>query len=40
LHFSATPTAVRRECPTLGQDTADVLKELGWSAERIAEVTS
>jgi crotonobetainyl-CoA:carnitine CoA-transferase CaiB-like acyl-CoA transferase len=40
LHFSATPTAVRRECPTLGQDTADVLKELGWSAGRIAEVTS
>ena len=40
LHFSATPTAVRRECPTLGQDTADVLEELGWSAEQIAEVTS
>jgi crotonobetainyl-CoA:carnitine CoA-transferase CaiB-like acyl-CoA transferase len=38
LHFSATPTAVRRECPTLGEHTVDVLKELGWSPERIAEV--
>jgi crotonobetainyl-CoA:carnitine CoA-transferase CaiB-like acyl-CoA transferase len=40
LHFSETPTAVRRECPTLGEDTVAVLEELGWSPERIAEVTS
>jgi crotonobetainyl-CoA:carnitine CoA-transferase CaiB-like acyl-CoA transferase len=34
--FSATPTAIRRGAPALGQDTDAVLGELGYSAEQIA----
>jgi crotonobetainyl-CoA:carnitine CoA-transferase CaiB-like acyl-CoA transferase len=34
--FSATPTAIRRGAPALGQDTDAVLRDLGYSAEQIA----
>jgi crotonobetainyl-CoA:carnitine CoA-transferase CaiB-like acyl-CoA transferase len=33
--FSATPTAIRRGAPMLGQDTDAVLAELGYSPEQI-----
>jgi crotonobetainyl-CoA:carnitine CoA-transferase CaiB-like acyl-CoA transferase len=34
--FSATPPMIRRAAPALGQDTDDILRELGYSAEQIA----
>jgi len=36
IHFSATPIAYRRAPPLLGQDTDDVLRELGRSESSIA----
>lgn len=35
LHFSATPTAIDRPAPLLGQHTREVLREYGYSNEQI-----
>ena len=36
--LSKTPGKVSRRAPTLGQDTKDVLSELGLSAEELLEL--
>jgi crotonobetainyl-CoA:carnitine CoA-transferase CaiB-like acyl-CoA transferase len=36
--FSATPTAIARGAPALGEHTEEVLSELGYSATQIAEM--
>jgi len=38
IRYSATPIAYDRAPPTLGQDTASILRELGWDAEGIARL--
>jgi crotonobetainyl-CoA:carnitine CoA-transferase CaiB-like acyl-CoA transferase len=38
VHFEKTPGAIQRAAPALGQHTADVLRELGYDAQRIAEL--
>ncbi|MEO7027255.1 MAG: CoA transferase [Caulobacteraceae bacterium] len=35
LRFSKTPSAIRRDPPTLGHDTAEVLAEVGMSQEEV-----
>jgi crotonobetainyl-CoA:carnitine CoA-transferase CaiB-like acyl-CoA transferase len=35
ITYEATPTRLRRHAPTPGQHTAEILTELGWSAERM-----
>ena len=35
IHFSATPTAIRRAAPTLGEHTREVLREHGYEADEI-----
>ncbi len=35
ITYETTPTRLRRHAPRPGQDTNDVLTELGWDAERI-----
>lgn len=35
LRFSKTPAAIRRDPPTLGQDTAEVLAEVGMTQEEV-----
>jgi crotonobetainyl-CoA:carnitine CoA-transferase CaiB-like acyl-CoA transferase len=35
LHFSATPTAIERPAPLLGEHTREVLKEYGYDADAI-----
>lgn len=40
LNLSETPPAIRRGAPQLGADTADILTELGWSAERITDAAA
>jgi len=38
-HFSKTPGSIRGTAPALGADTVDVLKQEGFSAEDIDEIT-
>ena len=38
IKFSETPGEVRRTAPLIGQDTASVLQELGYTPERIEEL--
>lgn len=40
VKFSQTPGGVRRPAPRLGQHTEEVLKEIGYSQEEIARITS
>jgi formyl-CoA transferase len=40
IKFSATPAGVRRAAPLLGQDTAAVLRTLGYGDERIADLAA
>lgn len=37
--FSGTPVEIRRGGPALGEHTADVLSEIGYSADEIAHIT-
>jgi crotonobetainyl-CoA:carnitine CoA-transferase CaiB-like acyl-CoA transferase len=36
--FEATPSAIRRGAPRLGEHTDEILREVGYSAERISEL--
>ena len=38
IKFSGTPCAIQREAPELGQHTEEVLLELGYSWEDIAQM--
>lgn len=38
MHFSETPVQIKRAGPLLGEDTADVLNELGLDADEIARL--
>lgn len=39
VRFSEAPTGIRRHCPVLGEDTAEVLEEIGYTPEQIAALT-
>jgi formyl-CoA transferase len=38
--MSGTPNDLRRPAPTLGEHNAEVLRELGYDADRVAEILS
>ena len=38
--FSKTPGAIRRQAPTTGADTADILREIGYTENDIAGIES
>lgn len=38
--FSATPASVRRHAPCLGEHNTEILTELGYTAQQIAELSS
>ncbi len=40
LHFGGTPGGVRRAPPVQGEHTAEILAELGFGAERLAELVA
>ena len=40
IHFAKTPGRIQRSAPTLGQHTDEVLGELGYTTEQIAELRS
>ena len=35
VRFEASPTAIRRHAPSLGQHTREILAEIGWESDRI-----
>jgi crotonobetainyl-CoA:carnitine CoA-transferase CaiB-like acyl-CoA transferase len=35
VRFEASPTAIRRHAPHLGQHTREILAEIGWSSDRV-----
>lgn len=39
VRYSDSPSGVRRPCPELGEDTASVLAEIGYTPEQVAAVT-
>ncbi|MEU0885912.1 CoA transferase [Lentzea sp. NPDC005914] len=40
VRFSATPASVRRHAPRLGEHNAEILAELGYTAQQISELSS
>ena len=38
VRFSASPTAIRRHAPHLGQHTRELLGEVGWAGERVEQL--
>lgn len=40
IHLSATPGAIRSRAPMLGEHTAEILGEIGYSGEEIERLRS
>jgi crotonobetainyl-CoA:carnitine CoA-transferase CaiB-like acyl-CoA transferase len=40
VKFSVTPASVRRHAPSLGEHNAEILAELGYTAQQIEELSS